>query len=231
MVADDPAKLIHDTSVSEYRLTEKLRPYLEGVETELIIFSPYFVPGKKGVAFLKALRDKGVRVRILTNSLSSTDVSAVHAGYSRYRKALLRLGVELYELNKNLSPEQRKVMKQGGIGNSLASLHAKSFIFDRKQVFVGSLNLDARSIIQNTEIGVVFESTELAERMAYDFDRKIDQIAFRLELQGDDQGHGKIIWHGLVDGTQQILYVDPYTSFCKRFGVGFMRMFPIESQI
>jgi len=67
--------------------------------------------------------------------------------------------------------------------------------------------------------------------MANGFDRKIDQIAFRLELQRDNQGREQITWHGLVDGKQQILTVDPYTSFWKRFGVGFMRMFPIESQI
>ena len=231
VVADDPAKLTQDTSNKQYHLSEQLRPYLEAVEKELIIFSPYFVPGKGGVAFLQGLRDKGVRVRILTNSLSSTDVSAVHAGYSRYRKALLRMGVELYELNKNLSKEERKAMKEGGIGDSRASLHAKSFVLDRKQVFVGSLNLDARSVIQNTEIGVVFESTEIAGDIADGFDRRIDKVAFRLELQRDDQGHEKIAWHGLVDDKQQTLYVDPYTSFWKRFGVGFMRMVPIESQI
>ncbi len=231
VVADDPEKLTLGTGNTEYRLTEQLRPYLEDVESELIIFSPYFVPGKSGVAFLKMLRDKGVRVRILTNSLSSTDVSVVHAGYSRYRKALLRIGVELYELNKELSKEQREAMKQGGIGDSRASLHAKSFVLDRKQIFIGSLNLDARSVIQNTEIGVVFESEQIAEFMADGFDRTIDQVAFRLELQRDDQGREKIAWHGLVDGKQQTLYVDPYTSFWKRFGVGLMRMFPIESQI
>ena len=103
VVADDPAKLSQDTSDKQYRLTEQLRPYLEGVEQELIIFSPYFVPGKGGVAFLQALRDRGVRVRILTNSLSSTDVSVVHAGYSTYRNALLRMGFELYELNNEFS--------------------------------------------------------------------------------------------------------------------------------
>jgi putative cardiolipin synthase len=231
VVADDPAKLTRNTSDTEYHMSEQLRPYLEGVETELIILSPYFVPGKGGVAFIQALRDKGVRVRILTNSLSSTDVSAVHAGYSRYRKALLRMGVELYELNKELSKEERKAMKEGGIGTSKASLHAKSFILDRSQVFIGSLNLDARSVIQNTEIGVVFESEEIAIQMANSFDQKIDQIAFRLELQRTDQGREQIIWHGLVDGKQQVLTVDPYTGFWMRFGVGFMRMLPIESQI
>jgi len=166
VVADDPRKLTVDTSSSEFRLTEQLKPYLEGVETELIIFSPYFVPGKGGIAFFQTLRDKGVRVRILTNALSSTDVSAVHAGYVRYRKALLRMGVELHELNKNLDAKERKAMKKVGIGGSKASLHAKSFILDRKHVFIGSLNLDPRSIVQNTEIGVIFESTEIAQRIA-----------------------------------------------------------------
>ncbi len=122
-------------------------------------------------------------------------------------------------------------MKAGGIGNSKASLHAKSFVLDRSQVFIGSLNLDARSVVQNTEIGVVFESEEIAKRMAEAFDRKIDQIAFRLVLQRDNLGREQITWYGLVDGKQQILTVDPYTSFWKRFGVGLMRMLPIESQI
>ena len=231
VVADDPDKLTEDTSDTKYRLIEQLRPYLEGVQKELIIFSPYFVPGKGGVAFFQSLRDRDVRVRILTNSLSSTDVSAVHAGYSRYRKALLRMGVELYELNKELSSEARKKMKQGGIGDSKASLHAKAFVLDRKWVFIGSLNLDARSVVQNTEIGVVFQSPEIAEFVSDGFDSRIDQLAFRLELEGADNGTGRIVWHGIVDDKQQTLYKDPYTGFWKRFGVGFMRIMPIESQI
>jgi len=231
VVADDPDKLIEDTSDTKYRLIEQLRPYLEGVQKEIIIFSPYFVPGKGGIAYFQALRDRDVRVRILTNSLSSTDVSAVHAGYSRYRKALLRMGVELYELNKELSKEERKKMKEGGIGDSRASLHAKAFVLDRKWVFIGSLNLDPRSVVQNTEIGVVFQSPEIAELMGNNFDRKIDQLAFRLELEGGDKGNEQIVWHGTVDGEQKTLYKDPYTGFWKRFGVGFMRILPIESQI
>jgi putative cardiolipin synthase len=231
VVADDPAKLTHDTSDTEYRLMEQLRPYIAGVETDLIIFSPYFVPGKAGVAFFQMLRDKDVRVRILTNSLTSTDVSVVHAGYAKYRKPLLRMGVELYELNTKLSAAQRQQMQEDGIGDAKASLHAKAFVLDRKQVFVGSLNLDPRSVIQNTEIGVVFESPEIAVQMADEFNNKIDQVAFRLELQTDSHGHEKLLWHGLVDGEQQTLTHEPYTGFWKRFGVGFMKLFPVESQI
>jgi putative cardiolipin synthase len=231
VVADDPEKLTHDFKETQYHLSTALKPYFAGVKKELIIFSPYFVPGKSGVAFLKQLRDKGVRVRILTNSLSSTDVSLVHAGYARYRKALLRMGVELYELNKNLSGEERDEAAKGGLGRSKSSLHAKSFIMDRETVFIGSLNLDARSVIQNTEIGVIFDSPDIAVRLSDSFDQNIDKAAFRLELKTGVDGSEQILWHGLVDGKPQTLDVDPYTGFWKRVGIGFMQLLPIESQI
>ena len=231
VVADDPDKLLEDTSHTGYRLVEQLRPKMEAIENELIIFSPYFVPGKGGVAFLQSLRDRGVRVRIFTNALSTTDVSAVHAGYSRYRKDLLRMGVELHELNLNLNKEERENKNKGGIGGSRASLHAKAFVLDRKRVFIGSLNLDPRSIVQNTEIGVIFESEAIAKRIAEGFDKRIGELAFRLELETAARGNEQIRWHGVVDGQNQIFNVDPYTGFWERFGVGFMRIMPIESQI
>ena len=231
VVADDPEKLTHDTDETRYRLTEQLKPYLEGIKDELIIFSPYFVPGKSGVAFFQKLRDRGVRIKILTNALSSTDVGIVHAGYARYRKALLRMGVELYELNVNLTREQRKDRKKGKIGRSKSSLHAKCFVFDRETAFIGSLNLDPRSIVQNTEIGVVFKSGTVAGTIAELFDNNIDEAAFRLELRKSDNGAETLYWHGFVDGEMQTLNHEPYTGFWKRFGVGFMRILPIESQI
>lgn len=103
VVFDQPEKLLHDFSKTEYHLTPMLKPYLDGIKKELIIFSPYFVPGKPGTAFLTGLARRGVRVRILTNSLASNDVGIVHAGYKKYRRPLLRGGVELYELMKTSS--------------------------------------------------------------------------------------------------------------------------------
>ena len=160
IIYDQPEKILHDFDKTEYHLAPKLAPHFKGVQDELIIFSPYFVPGKSGTAFLTKLSKRGVRVRILTNSLASNDVGIVHAGYSKYRKALLRAGVELYEMNKKLTRLQRQEKKGVG-GSSKASLHTKSFIFDRKEVFIGSLNLDPRAVIHNTEIGVVFSSSEI----------------------------------------------------------------------
>ena len=228
---DPPEKLSESTADRDYQMWTEVKPYMANARNEIIILSPYFVPGKSGVEFLKQLRERGVRVRILTNSLASTDVGIVHAGYSRYRRDLLRAGVELYELNKITSKEDRRDWSKGKIGRAKSSLHAKSFVVDRETVFIGSLNLDARSVVQNTEIGVVLESTEIAGRIADDFNARIDEVGFRLTLEDDGQGVEQLRWHGLVEGEPVTFTADPYTSFWRRFGIGFMRLMPIESQI
>ncbi|UCH23202.1 MAG: phospholipase D family protein [Deltaproteobacteria bacterium] len=227
---DQPKKILHEFDKTEYHLAPMIAPYFEGVQKELIIFSPYFVPGKRGTAFLSQLSQRGVRVRIFTNSLASNDVGIVHAGYGKYRKDMLRAGVELYEMNKKLDRKERKA-KKGKEGSSKSSLHAKSFVFDRKQVFIGSLNLDPRAVVHNTEIGVVFSQTDIAEGMTDWFDQNVKQIAFRLELHKEQSGDEKILWYGLENGEQRVFDVDPYAGFWRRVGIGFMSLLPIESQL
>lgn len=230
VVSDHPDKLTHATNDMTGTLIEDFTPYLEETEKELLIISPYFIPGQTGLRFFEKLRERGVRVVVFTNALSSTDVSMVHAGYARYRRALLKMGVELYELNRNLkgSGEEREKTK---IYESKASLHAKSVVIDRKKVFIGSLNLDARSVIQNTEIGVVIDSERIAQEIGDFIDDKIDVLTFRLELQSGYEDSEYIVWHGIVDGRQTTLKADPYTSFWQRFMVGLMGILPIESQL
>ncbi|MBT8438567.1 MAG: phospholipase D family protein [Gammaproteobacteria bacterium] len=230
VVYDLPEKISSDRDATELHLMTQLAPYFHAVEKELIIYSPYFVPGKEGVEFFQSLTDRGVRVRILTNSLASNDVSVVHAGYAKYRKALLRAGVELYEKNKKLTRTQRKEKK--GVGSSSkASLHAKSFVLDREKVFIGSLNLDPRSFYENSEIGVVISSAETAASMAEEFEQTVKEGAFRLELVSDDEYNEYILWHGYENGVKVTFEYDPYTSIWRRMGVGFMRIMPIESQL
>ena len=230
VVYDLPEKIQQDFDQIEYHLLPQLSPIFNGVQEELIIFSPYFVPGKKGTAFLTQLSRRGVKVRILTNSLASTDVGLVHAGYAKYRKEMLRGGIELYEMNNRLTREQRKE-KKGPHGSSKASLHAKSFTFDRRTVFIGSLNLDPRATLHNTEIGVVLESKDLGGGMGKWFDDNIEKIAFRLELKKGKDKRERIVWHGFEDGQPVEFNTDPYTGFWQRFGVGFMGILPIESQL
>ena len=229
-IFDKPEKIISARDQKEIHLTEQFKPYWEGIENEIIILSPYFVPGKEGVASLVNLQERGVKVRILTNSLASTDVGVVHAGYARYRKDLLQAGIELYELNKKISREERKGEKRQR-GSSKASLHAKTFVLDRKWVFIGSLNLDPRSVYENTEIGVVITSPEIARYMAEKFDENIARSAFRLELQTAEDGRRSLLWYGYENGEEQVYTVDPYTGFWRRLGLGFMGLLPIESQL
>ena len=230
VVVDHAEKLSTSRDANELHLITQLAPYFESIEKELIIISPYFVPGDEGVEFFKTLTDKGIRVKILTNSLSSNDVGVVHAGYAKYRKALLRNGVELYEMNKKLTRAQRKEKK--GVGSSSkASLHAKVFVLDRKRVFIGSLNLDPRSFYENSEIGLLIDSTEMAQDMAEEFDADIVKQSFTLELKKDEDGYEEILWHGYENGDPVTFDVEPYTGFWRRFGVGFMGLLPIESQL
>ena len=236
VVVDDPDKIRSSRDSNELHLMTQLQPYFENLEEELIILSPYFVPGEEGIEFFQKLIDKGVRIIILTSSLSSKDTGVLmaHAGYTNYRKELLRMGIELYELNKKLALAPRK-RKKGSGGSTEATLHAKTFVLDRKKVFIGSLNLDPRSFYENTENGLVLEQQEIADDMVEAFYRDIAEDAFRLELKTeiseDGYGEEQLLWHGYENGQPVIFDVDPYTSFWKRFAVGFMSILPIESQL
>ena len=119
-----------------------LRQRASEVERELLIESPYFVLGDPTIERVRELTARGVKVRVLTNSAASHDVLPALAGYVNTRKKLLNAGVELYELRPDTDvPRIWSVLA----GESRAALHAKSLVFDRKSVFIGSFNLDPRS--------------------------------------------------------------------------------------
>lgn len=231
VLADNPEKLESYKTTEEYSMAPSLSPFFKDLQKELLIFSPYFVPGREGTKGLCELSQRGVRVRIFTNSLASTDVGIVHSGYVKYRRALLRAGVELYEVNKKIDRTTRRE-KKGDIGGAKASLHAKSFVLDRKKVFVGSLNLDPRSIRENTEVGIMLTSENFAERMAAGFDEVVNKAAFRLELKKDEQGLEYIIWHGMEAGKERTWSHEPHTTFGRRLLIHTLRFVPfVESQL
>jgi len=229
VIYDHPEKILADQDEEIYHLAPDLREYFRKVKDELIIISPYFVPGKPGAALLEDLEARGVRVRIVTNSLAATDVAVVHAGYMRYRERLLRTGVEIHEADKDARATLRG--SSGLRGSSKASLHTKSFIFDRKHVFIGSLNLDPRSIRENTEIGLILDSTDAAREMIDWFERYTQNAAFKLSLVKDERGYDQLRWDRLVDGVPKTWKTEPHASFWLRAVIGLMRWLPIESQL
>ncbi len=149
----------------------------------------------------------------------------VHAGYARYRKPLLQGGVQLHEFNRKNSGQRTSPTR--GSGSSSASLHAKSFVFDRKQVFIGSLNVDPRSVDHNTEVGIVIDSPQIAEGMAGWFDRHVADVAFQVTIRD-----GELLWQQIKDGkVHQTFDHDPHTSRWMRFKIGLLGLLPIESQL
>lgn len=172
IIADPPDKLKQPVGTrSDRYLRGQIAPYLRGVRSDLLIVSPYFVPGKTGLALFGERRRDGVGISVLTNSLAATDVWLVHAGYMKYRRPLLDEGVRLYELRPEAAGAHGPRAAKATIGSSRASLHGKTFVFDRSCVFIGSVNLDPRSLEQNTEVGVLVRSPELAGEVAALFQR------------------------------------------------------------
>jgi putative cardiolipin synthase len=186
------------------------------------LVSPYFVPGSKGTKALAEFAARGVMLRILTNSLSATDVAVVHAGYAKRRKPLLRAGARIYELKSELRSINR-VRGRRRVGRSAASLHAKTFSVDRKRVFVGSLNLDPRSVHLNTEMGLVIESPALAAAAAAEFDRAAQDDAYEVVLES-----GRLGWVESRSSGKLRLHTEPNTSFLKRLLVRVFASLPIE---
>ena len=194
------------------------------VQTELLIESAYFIPLDGGVAKLKELVDRGVRIRVLTNSLASNDVIAAFAGYSKRREAMVRNGIELYELR----PEPGPVRKRLFGGGSRAGLHTKAIVFDRKDVFIGSFNLDARSSAINTEAGLYVASPELAAQVIEFMNEGVDpDVSFRLQLDKE----GNLYWIAEDEGTPLRYDTDPMTTFLQRFSAGFIRLLPVDTQL
>jgi putative cardiolipin synthase len=188
------------------------------------VVSPYFVPAAAGTASLSALAAGGVQVRIITNSLAATDVTAVHAGYAKRRKPLLQSGVQLFELKPTASEADSESRAKSVAGSSSASLHAKTFAIDGARVFVGSFNFDPRSASLNTEMGVVVDSPTLAGMMKRMFEAVAPRVAYEVRLRAD----GELEWIERDPAGERRLTSEPGVGLMRRLGVGALSLLPIE---
>lgn len=172
-VVDPVSKFDADKTpeVESYVMTE-VAERLRSTQERLLMVSPYFVPGDSGTKLLTELINRGVKVRVLTNSLASTDVPLVHAGYAKYRPRLLEQRIELFELKPTAPPDiGAPASTSSNISGSEASLHAKAFVIDRRIVLIGSMNFDPRSAWYNSEVGILVDSPVLAAQVIQAFDR------------------------------------------------------------
>ncbi len=226
VIVDPPEKVDGDTHLSELLMGQFAGLGLSSKD-ELIVISPYFIPGRVGMDWFAYLRAKGTRVRILTNSMAASDVPLVHAGYARYRADLLGMGVELHELKPlpNASPKKTRIT---GSGSSRSSLHAKSFVFDREKVFIGSFNFDPRSVLLNTELGLIIDNPKAAQKVAQMAELGMSPAySHRLSLKRN-QGESSILWTSKAGTNEVVVDTEPNTTWWDRLKLDFFMLLPIE---
>ncbi|MEO8216095.1 MAG: phospholipase D family protein [Acidobacteriota bacterium] len=220
LISDPPAKALGGAARGDL-LAHRFREIFGSPMAEVVVVSPYFVPGSRGVELFSGWAKRGVRVRVLTNAFESTDVTVVHAGYAKRRVALLEAGVTLYELRRTTGARPER--SSGSFGSSGSSLHAKTFAVDRARIFIGSFNFDPRSAELNTEMGFVIDSPALAGRVAQAFDNAVPRNAYEVTMSG-----GNLQWLER-DGSNLIRHrTEPGTDFWTRIGLKFLSTLPIE---
>jgi len=226
---DAPSKILSAGEPDPHLLlTTQLGPELTKVAEELLLVSAYFVPGSEGLAYLTARADAGVAISLLTNSLEANDVPAVHGGYAPYRKVLLEHGVRLFELRRQA--EQGAGSANGGSGSASYSLHSKALIFDRQKVFIGSLNFDPRSLLWNTEVGVVVDSPALADQVrALALEGMAPAVSYEVRLERH-AGRTRLVWIAEDDGKQRKLEREP-GGFWRHFNAWLADVIGLEKML
>jgi|SRR5579863_502266 len=228
LLVDQPRKIAADHDEPWLRIGPKVRQAIDGAQKELLLITAYLVPSRRGVRYLTALERRGVAVSILTNSLASTDDPAAEAGYTRRRRALLEGGVQLYELRPSPGEPARRITASRSAGTS--SLHAKAIVVDGHFVFIGSMNLDPRSKLLNTEMGVLVESPELAAQVEQFFQQAIAPgSAFHVQLERAGAGKPELLtWSWDEHGQIMTTHKEPEVRPMRRLETDVLRLLPIE---
>ena len=197
LMADKPSKIAADadsTEEAQDTTVDGLLSLMAQAKRDLLIVSPYFVPGDRMMKQFADLRARGIRVRVLTNSLASNDALAAHVGYAKYRKALLALGMDMYEMRAeqqgSFNSFGAATLAGGSVGGSTgksgggsrASLHSKVVVMDDRLLVVGSMNLDLRSQLQNSEVAIVIRSSAMALEAIRLIEPTLQTAAYRVQL-------------------------------------------------
>ncbi len=224
LVFDSPDKWLPGSAETADSITTSIRNSLIAAQQELLVITPYFVLRDREIEEFRQLRNKGIEIAVLTNSLASNNHTISHSGYSPLRKPLLEMGVKLYEMRADAGlPSNERV----GTEMAKTTLHIKAFTVDRRRLFIGSFNWNQRSENIDTEMGVIIDSPELAERFAEQFNALDRDRTYELFLNDD----GKLRWRGEENGQEVVLTKEPQTGFWQRFSAGFLRTLPIKSQL
>ena len=234
LICDSPDKKKVESNAMVGRLMHRaVARAAMAVQSELLMVTPYLIPGDEGMQMFKDLRQRKVHVRVLTSSLESSTVLLAQAGYMHYRVPLLENGVELYEIRSLLgnargSGETTAISRYGNY-----SLHAKLFVFDRQQLFIGSMNFDQRSMHLNTEIGLIIDSPALAQQIAARFDAMVQPVnSYQLALRPNTAGGAPdLVWRTQEGGNVIEYDTEPARSSWQRLKVNILSLLPVDKEL
>jgi len=224
LIFDTPDKGIKNKADETEMIVTPLIRSLSSVERELVVISPYFVPRKGLMDGLIEASTNGVEVSIITNSLAANNQATVHGGYAPSRKPLLKAGVNIFEVRPDTHVPGTEFVDAS---SARATLHTKSYLVDRREVFIGSFNFDPRSAYINTEMGVLIEDPEMGADFMAGLEAALPDAAWRVSLTDNN----KLEWIELTGDLETKHDVEPMTSWWQRFTAGFYRLLPIRSQL
>ncbi|HEY2345788.1 MAG TPA: phospholipase D-like domain-containing protein [Xanthomonadaceae bacterium] len=227
LVADQPEKIEQGPERKDLRISPELRGMIRSAKSEVLVISPYFIPSGHDDVNLIGLAQGGVAVKVLTNSLASTDELAAYDGYSAHRRDLIAGGVQLYELKP--APGAPTTATDAGRSSGV-SLHAKAIVVDHRYVFIGSMNMDVRSKLLNTEMGVVVDSPQLAKTVTDFFATATAPAnAYHVVLGAPDgSDRGSLHWESRKDGKDVDEDREPDASPGRRFKALLVKLLPLD---
>ncbi|MGE0857844.1 MAG: phospholipase D family protein [Gammaproteobacteria bacterium] len=234
VLSDSPAKSAKDSADRGGRLLmPALIAALGAARSELVMVTPYFVPTAGELAVFSALRERKVRVRVLTNSLESSRGLLAHSGYMGHRPALLGKGVEINEIRSQLSSAHGSGQTSAMSAHGNYSLHAKLFVIDRRFLFVGSMNFDQRSIHLNTEIGLIIDSPVLAQQTVARFNAMTaPQNSYALSWRENRTGGAPdLLWRTNEAGRPVEYWQEPVRNAWDRYLARLLSWLPIKHEL
>ncbi|MEM6578594.1 MAG: phospholipase D family protein, partial [Pseudomonadota bacterium] len=223
-VVDPPGKLRLRQGGTRQDTARKLMTAMDRARSDIVLLTPYFVPEAYGAEFFARLAQRGVRVRVVTNSLASTNHPYVHGGYTPYRRTLLKAGIELYEIRADAAQHLGLVPMDSPLK---LTMHTKVVVIDDDQVFISSMNWDPRSIKLNSELGLLIDSPSLNRDLRSGIDDGIDDFTFRVGLFED----GRLVWDDLSGDPVLRRFDEPGASGFEKFIADVTTLLPVEGQL
>lgn len=208
-----------DHDAIAHHMPDAVRGFISSAKKELLITNAYIILDQKFMDTLAELTRRGVRVRILTNSLATHDVPAVNSHYKKWRVPIIEAGVGLHEARPDAKIRQ-EIADRPPVYSGFMGLHAKAIVVDRERVFIGSMNLDPRSSRLNSEMGVIIDSQDLAGKLADIMHRDMSpENSWELTLTPDD---GELRW----TSGDEVLDLQPARDFLQRLEDQLFMLFP-----